>query len=363
MTATAERALNEPVLTTVLRAVPGYVLILNRHRQILAANSELLRDLGLTNGDHPLGKRPGELLQCREVERSPSGCGTAEACRHCGAVLAILAAQAEQRSVDGHCQVVRRGAEPGTRYFRIRVDPLTLWGEPLLVCILLDTTAVKQKEMLEKLFFHDVRNLVTGLLGWTSELVEETDSEPAQRVAELVVQLRRELEEQYYLCTAERGEVKVKPSSFAVSQVLRTVETHCSGLACAKGRSLVMPLVDSEESLVTDQALLVRVLVNMTKNALEATPEGGQVELRFDGDETTVRFSVKNPGTMSQDVSSRIFQHEFSTKGEARGFGTYAMRLFGERYLGGRVSFVSSLQDGTSFCLELPATPQRALET
>ena len=50
----------------------------------------------------------------------------------------------------------------------------------------------------------------------------------------------------------------------------------------------------------------------------------------------------------------KIFQRSFSTKGEGRGLGTYSMKLLTERYLGGRVSFTTSADEGTIFKVALP---------
>jgi signal transduction histidine kinase len=49
-----------------------------------------------------------------------------------------------------------------------------------------------------------------------------------------------------------------------------------------------------------------------------------------------------------------VFQRSFTTKsGTGHGLGTYGMRLLGERYLGGRVSFVTSAEGGTVFSMRL----------
>ena len=43
-----------------------------------------------------------------------------------------------------------------------------------------------------------------------------------------------------------------------------------------------------------------------------------------------------------------------SVIGAGRGIGTYSIRLLGERYLGGRVSFDSTPEAGTTFRIHLP---------
>ncbi len=105
----------------------------------------------------------------------------------------------------------------------------------------------------------------------------------------------------------------------------------------------------------TDARLLRRVLGNMLKNALEAVPPGATVTLGCECSAERVRLSVGNPGAMPSKVQQQVFERSFSTKAErGRGIGTYSMKLLGERYLGGKVSFTSNEAEGTKFFLELP---------
>jgi signal transduction histidine kinase len=58
---------------------------------------------------------------------------------------------------------------------------------------------------------------------------------------------------------------------------------------------------------------------------------------------------------MAGDVQRQVFQRSFTTKDEpGHGLGTYSAWLFTERYLGGRLSFVSAEPNGTVFSVTLP---------
>ena len=92
----SELALADPILGIVFEAVGGYALVIDQHRQIIAANDELLQMLGAKRDASLLGLRPGEAFHCINAARGPGGCGTSLQCRHCGAVAAILAAQVER---------------------------------------------------------------------------------------------------------------------------------------------------------------------------------------------------------------------------------------------------------------------------
>ena len=78
---------------------------------------------------------------------------------------------------------------------------------------------------------------------------------------------------------------------------------------------------------------------------VDAQDQGEQVALR-----------VHNPSVIPDAIKHQIFQRSFSTKGSDRGIGTYSMRLLGEGYLGGKVSFTSSEPSGTTFVFRIPKT-------
>ena len=110
----------------------------------------------------------------------------------------------------------------------------------------------------------------------------------------------------------------------------------------------------------TDQRLLHRILINMTKNAIEASPAEAVVRIGCEQDGNDLEFWAHNQSCMPEQVQRQIFQRSFSTKGPGRGLGTYSIQLLGERYLKGRVSFTSSPEKGTTFRFRCPCTIETA---
>jgi sensor histidine kinase regulating citrate/malate metabolism len=95
----------------------------------------------------------------------------------------------------------------------------------------------------------------------------------------------------------------------------------------------------------------------MIINALEATEESGEIRVFASSDQRRVSFSVWNAASIPEEIGRRIFQRNFSTKGESgRGIGTFSMKFFGESILGGTIDFRSSEAEGTTFVLTLPRT-------
>ncbi len=180
------------------------------------------------------------------------------------------------------------------------------------------------------------------------------------KVAEAIVtlsnRLAREVEDQQQLTLAERGDLVLHPEKIAVSEVFTILESIFLVHGASEGECFHIERVDPHEKIVIDSSLLIRVLTNMIKNALEEVETGESIRVWFEHMENTPVFHVWNPGVIPERDAIQIFQRSFSTKCErGRGLGTYSMKLFGERYLGGEVSFESTEETGTVFSIRLPA--------
>jgi signal transduction histidine kinase len=257
--------------------------------------------------------------------------------------------------VHGHCRLsTSRHNELGSIEFAVRVRKVTLDDEDFLVCVLIDISAARRREMLERLFLHDSRNVLMGLLGWGEWLSQVQPSEAAAQIVSLTRRLAREIDEQQWLCQAELGTLQIQNERIQISSLLDTVTAVFVANECAKGRSIDVDHSYGSHSIVTDERLMVRVLVNMVQNAIEATPVGEHVTIRVEASSQGYRFIVGNPGEVPPEVARKLFRAKCSTKGEFRGLGTHALRIFGESCLGGKVSFETDPDAGTRFCFELP---------
>jgi signal transduction histidine kinase len=71
-----------------------------------------------------------------------------------------------------------------------------------------------------------------------------------------------------------------------------------------------------------DGAQIEGALLNLSLNALDATPAGGHVQLRMRSDESTVYLDVENSGAMIPDSNLlRVFEPFFTTKPGGTGLG------------------------------------------
>ncbi len=348
-------ASQSPIVTAVLETSDSMLLVLNRERQIVAFNGRVPRP----DGSELRGLRPGDALGCVNAAE-PGGCGASPACETCGALGAVVGCQLRRGPVEAEC-TIRSEAAGGANYeLHARAALVELEGATFTVLSLRDVSAEKRRQALEQLFFHDVLNTVAGLRSW-SALLERT-SDPrraAERIELLSRQIEREIRDQRALLEAENGTLTPQWGPLDAPAVQEDLAAIFAEHRLAKDRRLELDPAPPDLAFTSDRALVVRTLVNAVCNALEATPPGGAVRCWAEAVAGGgIRFHVQNPGAMSSDVQARVFQRSFSTKAaRGRGLGTYSMKLFGERCLGGKVSFVSDDRRGTVFTLALPARP------
>jgi len=152
---------------------------------------------------------------------------------------------------------------------------------------------------------------------------------------------------------AENGELEIKIELTNSIELLDSAIGKIGFHEAGKDRSIIKDKNSANVDFETDKILFQRVIINLLKNALEATEVTGTVLAGIENNEDKVTFWVKNDQVMPEDAQKQLFQRSFSTKGSGRGIGTYSIRLITENYLKGKVSFISNETEGTVFSIEL----------
>lgn len=344
----------------VLSSADGMLGVLNRSRQVVALNHRLLETLGVPDPADVLGLRLGEAVGCIHAHDNPEGgCGTGSACSTCGAVIAMVSALSRGEPVERNCCIrYRRDEREHDVYLGVRSQPFSIGKEKYLLIFLRDITREQDRAALERAFFHELGNVVTPLLANAEFLLAELGSE-APAVADLALQARllvSEIRLHRMLLGVQSGEYEIHAERITVRRVFAELERFAGRHAASARKSIVFAMPAGDLSVRTDQPALLRVLGNMTVNALEACSDGEEVRVWTEADESSVSFHVANPRPLPAEVASRIFQRNFSTKGSlGRGLGTHVMKVIGEKALGGRVDFYGSTE--TVFRFRLPREP------
>jgi len=201
---------------------------------------------------------------------------------------------------------------------------------------------------------HEVRNPLTAVKGFL-ELTLAHRSEVPQFAGVALRELDRAISllEDYSLLSRAP---KIQPTQpVSVSGLLSEAALVARGLVSA-GPEVIIDHADSEPGLQTlaDPPRLKQVLLNLCRNAVEAMPEGGILQLRAVRDVREVILEVSDTGVgIPACEMGRIFEPFYTTKETGTGLGLSVCRRIVEAH-GGRLTVDSHPGRGATFRVHLP---------
>lgn len=354
-----------PSLKRILNAVPGMAMVVNGNRQTLLANQELVQFVGAAAPDELLGLRTGEILECVNAGDDGQGCGTSAACSVCGSLRAITAAQVG-RGQTQTCRF-RRRTDLGEAALELSVStaPLEIDGRTFTLYFAYPAGDRARRLWFEHAMLPQALALAaqTEILAGTLTSAGADPAALAQTAALLVSSSKRLselLREPLEMAELEAAGLPGDREPVSALELLSAAAGELRFHEAAQDRELNLDPGSADFPIETDRALAGRVLTKMLLNALEAIAPGEGVTLGCRAADGTAELWIRNPGVIPKAVRLSIFQRSFSTKGPGRGYGTYWMKLIAERRLGGSVTFRSSSEEGTTFCLRLPLSGQES---
>ncbi len=346
-----------PVISTLLATTAGLLVVLNEDRQIVALNSGFLNAIGVEDPEQILGLRLGESLGCVYAHDPPNGCGTTAHCLTCGAAIAMMSALDEAQVEERICALkTEQDGVPDDICLLIRAHAISIEGEKWVLIYAQDITQQQFWINLERVFFHDINNALSSLVGYSDLLAADLPDNPlVLQIRDAAVRMHREIALQRSLSKHKDLYGLLKKAETSMGRIRHELDLIIRGHQALSGKQFQEVWPGDDITVFTDPLLVSRVLGNMVINAMEATAEGGTVKIITEVDDTAVTWHVWNEDQIPQSMQKRIFQRHFSTKSDAgRGLGTYSMKLLGEKYLNGSVTFASEEDEGTTFTFKLP---------
>jgi signal transduction histidine kinase len=352
----AQKILQKNLFMKTINAFPEIVMFLDANRQVVFCNEMLLKTLGVTDPSTILGKRPGEMFDCVHSKEEEGGCGTSKFCTKCGAVKAILEAQKGNQAVEECRMMIKTNNGEEALDLRVWAVPVDIADELFTIFTVKDIRNEKRRELLERTFFHDILNetsIFTGYLDNVQDGIMEPDEEVLDRLSKAASRMIDTIQGQRDLLYIENGEYEISKEKVSFFNLFNELVQFFSGSKWGKDKKIVLDLEEKQTVIATDRVLLRRILINLIKNALEASSAGDEITVGYKSSDSKNIIYVQNPTVMDQSVQLQVFKRSFSTKGKGRGIGTYSVKLFVEKYLGGKVSFVSQEGEGTTFFVEI----------
>ena len=215
-------------------------------------------------------------------------------------------------------------------------------------------------------FAHEIRNPLSTIKLNIDLLVEDLHDAGSTRDRRMATKLERVQRECVHLEQVVNAFLQFARSNLVTAQptdVTAEVADFLAGFeaeAAAASIELSPHLSADLPPVALDPSLFRQVLTNLFRNARQAMPDGGTIEVATHAEADGVRIEVIDTGCgMTAEQRSRMFEAFYSTKTSDKkdggtGLGLPTVRKIVEAH-GGRIACDSDPGRGTRFVITLPA--------
>jgi two-component system phosphate regulon sensor histidine kinase PhoR len=248
-----------------------------------------------------------------------------------------------------------------------RVAPVIAAGRGA-VLVLHDITDLRRADQIRRDFVanvsHELRTPLTAIKGYSEALMDETDADHAsQKFLEIIhrhaTRMERLVNDLLRLARLDAGQEVPEFAQCDVQALIDGVARDFEAPAKAKDQRLHVRVTPAACALVVDPAKLHDILRNLVENAINYTPERGEIAIDADVADGRFRVSVRDtgPGIPEEDVA-RIFERFYRVdKSRARpggtGLGLSIVKNLAH-VLGGEVTAGNRPEGGAEFVVNLP---------
>jgi PAS domain S-box-containing protein len=226
-------------------------------------------------------------------------------------------------------------------------------------------TLDRLKDEFIALVSHELRTPLTSIRGYLELVLEGSGRQLSaeqeqflgvvQRNADRLQNLVADL---LFIAQIEAGRLELEQGELDLAALAHeSVET---GRPLAAAKDIELSLVVEPVCLVGDRGRLGQLLDNFVSNAIKFTPAGGGVEVRLSVDAGTALLEVSDNGMgIPADEQERLFERFFRSSTataqaiQGTGLGLTISKAIAEAH-GGRITFTSVENEGTTFHIELP---------
>jgi PAS domain S-box-containing protein len=146
-------------------------------------------------------------------------------------------------------------------------------------------------------------------------------------------------------------------TSVTLSELLEEVVRLVSAEAEAGGIVIATDVSTALPPVYGDRELLQQAFVNLMRNAMEAMPQGGRLELSARQTEESVEIAVADTGVgIDPELIDRIFDLYVTTKSKGSGIGLSVVYRIVQLH-GGEITVESRKGEGARFLVRLPQLP------
>jgi len=199
---------------------------------------------------------------------------------------------------------------------------------------------------------HELRNSL-GAISNASYFLGMALEKPEPEVQESLDILRKQVTNAERIITSLLDFARARPPELEPTDLNEVVRAAVARLKPPDNIKLTTELAQLSE-IAADAGQLGQVLDNLLHNALQAMPDGGQLNVTTTHEANEVVLAVSDTGVgIAPDNRARLFEPLFTTRSRGIGLGLVITRTLVEGH-GGTIEVTSTEGEGSSFTVRLP---------
>ncbi|WP_270182587.1 ATP-binding protein [Alkalihalobacillus sp. CinArs1] len=202
---------------------------------------------------------------------------------------------------------------------------------------------------------HEIRNPLTSIKGFLQlqTLQSDVDSKHSSIMMDEIERINLIVNDLLVLGKPSSLSLKSKSIEVIINYVVRLTKNQ----ATANGITYHVEFNSKNPYVLCDENRIKQVLINIFRNAIDAMPNGGNLEIIADNySDEEICIICRDEGTgIPEEYIGRLQEAFFSTKEDGTGLGLMVSYRIIEEH-GGRIEVESSPEKGTTFKIFLPST-------
>ncbi len=343
---------NNQQLAIVLEAMVEGVIAIDAQERILLANTAAIRLLDLK----PVGLTGRPLWEAVRLPQVQE-------------MVKDTLAGGDQRRIE--IEVPRTQSTLAAVMSRLAGEPC-----PGAVIVLHDVTDLRRLENLRREFVsnvsHELKTPLAAISAYAETLLDGALEDPeinrgfVGRIGEQAERLHTLILDLLELARMESDEHAFDVEPIEIGEILRDSIDEHQDVARSKTLQLEADAANDEVWGLADSESLRTIIDNLIDNAINYTPAGGRIVVRWQRTGDWIVFEVEDTGVgIAKENQARIFERFFRVdKARSREVGGTGLGLSIVKHLcqvfGGQIKVVSQLGKGSTFTVRLRAAPQVA---
>lgn len=265
-------------------------------------------------------------------------------------------------------------ALPDDKYLLVRGRPVLGEDRECLgaVAVLLDITAMKVLDRLKSEFVatvsHELRSPLSTIHEQLALVLRDLVGEASSKELSILSRAKEKTEglisligDLLDLSRIETGAVCQEPRQVLLEELLKSIYDFLKEKANRKGQHLSLEIPSEPLPFLTaDPLALESVFGNLIVNAINYTPDGGNIRISADTDGENVRVTVQDTGYgIPKEYLTKVFEKFFRVKNEqtrqitGTGLGLSIVKGLLDG-MGGSILVESTPGEGTTFTVSIP---------